>query len=163
MGCSHQAMIEVITGHAVSHLFVEELLQCTGLGSRRRSGEDDTLTLLDIHLEVARNIQVFVRGIATLLLLRILHTTIPVRLENELVLLRELHEQVGIAGIHTGLDTIFYLMILTAGRRILMRKLADRAESKERTETQRGSRVSVLQCITDKDAILIVMEHHFLL
>ena len=54
-------------------------------------------------------------------------------------------------------------MILTAGGSILMRKLAYRAECKERTESKRGSRVCIYQGIADEDTILVGLEDYFLL
>ena len=116
MGSSDQTMIEIVAGHAVGNLLVEDLLQRRRLNGRRRGSKDNALTFLDRHLEIAWNVEVLIRGIAALLLLRIFHATIPVGMENKLILLRELHEEVGVACIHTGLDAIFHLMIFAGSR-----------------------------------------------
>ncbi len=43
-----------------------------------------------------------------------------------------------------------------------MRKLANRTEGQERTETQGCGRVSIHQGITDQNTVLIMVEDHFL-
>ena len=85
-GC-YQTVIEVVTRNTKTDFILKQFLQGRRLNLRCRTGEDDALALLDRHLEIARYIEVLIRGIATLLLLRVLDTTIPVRLEYELVLL----------------------------------------------------------------------------
>ena len=54
-------------------------------------------------------------------------------------------------------------MVLTTGGHILVRKLANATESQERTETQGGGRMGILQSITDQDAVLIMLEDDLLL
>ena len=139
VGGGNQTVIEVIAWHAVGHLFVEQLLKARSLGLRGRSSEDDALALLDRHLEIAGHVEVLVRGITTLLLLGILYAAIPVGHEDELVFLRELHVEIGIARIHTGLDSIVDLKVLATSSRVLVSELANASEGQERTETQRGS------------------------
>ena len=87
MGSVDEAMEEVVTRRALVHLFVEESLQRACLYLACRSGEDNTLALLDVHLEISGNIEVLIRCISTFLLLRILHAAIPVGHEYKLVLL----------------------------------------------------------------------------
>ena len=80
-------------------------------------------TLVDAHsattlrfrpfLAFRRHVEVLVGSVATLLLLRILHATIPIGLEHEVVVLAELHVEVGISGIHTSLYTLLHFTILT--------------------------------------------------
>ena len=158
MGGCNQAMIEIVARSAQRDLLVEERLQRARLDGRGRSGEDDALALLDRHLEVAGHVEVLVGEVATLLLLGILHAAIPVGLEHELVLLGELHVQIGIPGIHTGLDTIIYFVILAAGHRVFVGQRLDRAECQERTEAQRSGRVGIVQSVANEDAILIGLE-----
>ena len=113
MGSIDQTMEEIIAWRTLIHFLVEECLQTARFDFGCGSGKDDGLTLLDVHLEIAGNIEVLIGSIAALLLLGILHTTIPVGLEDEIILLGELHEQVGITGIHTCLDAIVDLSIIS--------------------------------------------------
>ena len=163
MGGIHQTVEEVVARRTIAHLLVEEFLQARSLDLTRRCCKHDALTFLNWHLEIAGHVEVLVRGIAALLFLRILHTAIPVGLEVELVLLRELHVEVGIAGIHAGLDTIVHQMILARGHGVLVRELAHRAEGQERTETQRRGRVGIFQRVANEDAVLVVLEKELLL
>ena len=163
MGGSDQTVVEVISRHALSHLLVEERHERRGLDLRGRGREDDALAFLDRHLEIARHIQVLVGGIAALLLLRILDAAIPVGTEDKLVLLGELHKEVGIASIHTGLDAVVHLTVLTTGCRILVGELTHGTEGQERTEAQGGGRMGLDQGIADKDAVLVVLEDHLFL
>ena len=163
VGGIDETVEEVIARGALFDFGIEQPLQTGGLALRCGSGKDDALALLDVHLEISGHVEVLIGSVATLLLLGILDSAIPVGNEVELVLLGELHIEVGVAGIHTGLDTIVYLKILARSHRILMGKLAHTAESQERTETQRGGRVGIYQRVADKDAVLIMLEHHFAL
>ena len=156
-------MIEVVAGHTQGDLVVEHLLQRRSLDLRCRSGEDDALALLDGHLEVAGHVEVLVGGVATLLLLGIFDAAIPVGHEDEVVLLRELHIQIGITGIHTGLDAVVHLLVLAAGRHVLMGELTHRAECQEGTEAQGRCRMGVDQCIANEDSVLISLEDGLLL
>ena len=114
MGSRYQTVIEIITRHTQIQFFLEHTLQRTRFHLRRRSCEDNGLTLLDRHLEITRYIKILIRSIATLLLLRIFYATIPVGLEDKLIFLIELHEQIGIALVHTCLDTVVNQLIITA-------------------------------------------------
>ena len=163
MGCTDQDVIEVVARYAVVDLQVEQLLQRRRLDLRRRSGEDDALALLDRHLEVAGHVEVLVRGVAALLLLRVLNAAIPVGHEDEFVLLRELHVEVGIAGIHTGLDAAVDQRILTAGGGVLVGELPHGTEGQEGAETQRGGRMGIHQRVADEQTVLVMLENHFLL
>ena len=60
MGCIDQTMEEVVAGRTIAHLFVEQLFQPTRLNLRRRRCKDNAFAFLDVHLEIAGNIQVFV-------------------------------------------------------------------------------------------------------
>ena len=163
VGSGHQTVVEVVARHAKADLLVEQLLQLTRLRLARRGGEHDALALLDAHLEVAGNIQVLVRGVAALLLLRIFYATVPVGLEHKRVLLRELHVQVGIALVHARLDAAVNLLVLTARHHVLVRELAHRAEGQERAEAKRRSRVGILQRVADEDAVLVGLENRLAL
>ena len=132
----HQAMEEIITWRTLIYFFFKEFLQATGLDFRSRGSKDDSLTLLDTHLEISWHIEVFIRSITSLLLLRIFHATIPIWAEFKLVLLRELHIEIWIASIHASLDSVVYSRIVTRCSGILMCKLADATESQEWTETK---------------------------
>ena len=163
VGCCYQTMIEIITRYTLIHFLIKEFFQCRSLNLWGRTREDDTLALFDWHLEITRYVEILVRSIATLLFLGILHATIPVGLEDKLILLWELHVKVRITGIHTGLDTIIHLTILTAGSTILMGKLTYGAESQEWAETQGCGRMGIFQRITNQNTILIVLENYLLL
>ena len=128
VGGGDQTMVEVVAGHAQVYLLLEKALQRARLDGLRRGGEDDALVLLDGNLEIAWHVEVLVGGVATLLLLRVLDATVPVGLEDELAFLVELHVEVGIAGVHAGLDAVLHLVILTAGHAVLVRELPHRAE-----------------------------------
>ena len=158
----HQAVEEIVARRPFIHLLVEERLQTACADAGRRSGKDNALTFLDIHLKVTRYVEVLIRRISSLLFLRILHPPVPVGLEDELVLLTELHVQIRIAGIHTSLDAVVHRLIVATGHGILMRELSHATECKERTEAKRSSRMCILQRITDQDPVLIMLEHHFL-
>ena len=162
VGGIDQAMEEIVAGRALVHFLLEKFLQSTGLRSRRRGGENDALALADRHLKITGGVQILVRGVTALLLLRILYATVPVGLEHKFVFLGELHEQVGITGIHACLDTIVDLAIGATCHCVLVRKLAHTAESEEGTETKRGGRVSVVEGIANQDAVFKMLEDNFL-
>ena len=109
----HQTMEEIITWRTLIYFFFKEFLQATGLDFRSRGSKDDSLTLLDTHLEISWHIEVFIRSITSFLLLRIFYAAIPIRAEFKLVLLRELHIEVWIASIHASLDSVIYTRIVT--------------------------------------------------
>ena len=161
--CSiHQAMEEIIARCTFIHLFIKEFLQAGSLDFRCSCSKDDRLAFLDIHLEISWHIEVFIRSITSLLLLRVFHPTIPIWAEFKLVLLGELHIEIRITCIHTGLDAMIYLRIITRCGSILMSKLTDTAESQKRTETKGCSRMAVYQGIANQNAILIMLEYNFL-
>ena len=108
MGSIDKTMEEIVTRGSFCHFLIKKFLQCTGLDFRCRCSKDYALTFLDWHLKITRYIKVLIGSIATLLLLRILHTTIPVWGKNKLILLGELHIKVWITCIHTSLDTIIH-------------------------------------------------------
>ena len=97
------------------------------------------------------------------MLLGILHTAVPVGAEHKLVFLAELHVQIRITGIHAGTYAIVHLVVFAAGHRVLVRKLPHAAESQERAEAQCRLRMRIKQRITDKDAVLVMLEHNLLL
>ena len=116
VSCRYKTVIEVVARNTICHLVIEHLLQCVGFGSRCGSSKNDALTFLDMHLEVARNIKVFIGSIATFLFFRILHTTIPVGLEDKLILFVKLHVEIRVACIHTCLDAVVHGMVFTRCR-----------------------------------------------
>ena len=163
MGSIHEAVEEVVAWRTKGQLVFEKFLQAGSLGLTRRSGKDDALALPNRHLEIAGHVEILVGGIAALLLFGIFHTAIPVGLEDELVLLRELHVEVGIARIHTGLDAVVHLVVLARSHRVLMCELAHGAECQERAEAKRCRRVGIDQRVADEDAVLVVLEEELLL
>ena len=124
VGSSQETVIEIVTRLSNVDFLLKERLQRRTLNLLGRCSKDDTLTLLDSHLEIAGYIEVFVGSIATLLLLGVLYAAIPIWSEDELVFLVELHVEVGVSSIHTCLDTIVNGVILPGSGSILMRKLA---------------------------------------
>ena len=86
MGGIDQTVEEVVTRRTQRYLFLEKFLQLARLNLRGRCGKDNALAFLDAHLEIARHVQILIGGISTLLLLRIFHATIPVGMEDELIL-----------------------------------------------------------------------------
>ena len=157
-----EAVEEVVARVALFHLRLEQFLQrvATDFGGRGR--EDDALALLDLHFEVAGHVEVLVGSIATLLLLGIFDAPVPIGTEDELVLLAELHVEVGIAGVHARLDAIVDGRVVAAGRVVLVCERPHASESQEGLEAQCRSRVGVVECVADKDAVLVMLEHHFL-
>ena len=162
MGSIDKTMEEIVTRGSFCHFLIKEFLQCTGLDFRCRCSKNYALTLLDWHVEITRYIEILIGSIATLLLLRILHATIPVWGKNKLILLGELHIKVWITCIHTSLDTIIHCRILTGCCSILMGKLTHASECQEWTETQGGSRMTIHHGVSDQDAIFIMLKYDLL-
>ena len=81
----------------------------------------------------------------------------------ELVLLVQLHEQFGVAGVHAGLYTILHQLVVATCLAVLVRILAHTTEGKEGAQSQRSGRVSLQQSVTDKDSIFVVHKEFFLL
>ena len=158
VGGSHETVVEIVAGLAQGNLLLEETLQFAGLDGRCGGSEDDALSLLDGYLEIAGHVEVLVGGVAALLLFRVFHSPIPVGLEDKLVFLVKLHIEVGIAGVHTGADAVFHLVVLPAGHIVLVRKLSHGTEGEEGTEAQRGGTVGIDQRIADEDAVFIALE-----
>src|SRR5574344_32241 len=124
-------MKEVISWCALAYFFIKQIVQIICIALRSRSSKDNAFTFFYIHLEISRNIKIFIRSISTLLLLRVFHSTIPIRLKHELVFLTKLHKQFWITSIHTCLYTIVNRLIVSAGNRILMSKLSNTSESQK--------------------------------
>ena len=96
--------------------------------------------------------------IATLLLLRILHATIPVGVVYKLALLVGLHIEFGIARIHACLDTVVHYLILLVHLPVLMSKLTHAAEGQEGAQAQGSGRMGFKQSVTDEDTVLVMHE-----
>ena len=137
-------------------LVLERRLHGTRSHWRDTTREHDTLAGLHLHLEITRNVKVLVEVVTTLKFLHVLDTTIPVRRIHELVLLVELHVEIGVVGIHAHTDTVLNLLIATIGYIILMCILTHAAESAERTQTQSNRCVRLQEGVTNKDSVLVM-------
>ena len=73
----------------------------------------------------------------------------------------ELHVELRIATIHTGLDAIVYLLVVTVGGVVLVSELSDAAESQEGMEAQGRGTVRIQKSITDQDTVLVMLKYHF--
>ena len=154
-----QAVVEAVARGAVFGFRLEDLLQAARCYLGDAGREHDAFALLDVHLEVAGHVEVFVEVVAALLLLGVLDAAIPVGHEVEFVFLVELHVQFGIAGIHARLDAVLHLLVVAAGLRVLVGVLADAAEGQEGAQAQRGGRVGIDQRVADEDAVFMVNEN----
>ena len=96
--------------------------------------------------------------VATLLLLGVLHTTVPVGAINELALLVGLHIEFGIARIHACLDTVVHHLILLVHLPVFMCKLTYAAEGQEGAQAQGSGRMGFKQSVTDENAVLVMYE-----
>ena len=56
----HQAMEEVVARSSGFNLLLKQRTQCSRLYLRSGSREHDALSLLDVHLEIARNIEILI-------------------------------------------------------------------------------------------------------
>ena len=129
-----QAVEEIVAWSSLVELLLEERFQCAHFVFRGGGGKDDAFALADRHLEIAGHIEILVAGVSALLLLGVLDAAVPVGLEDEFHLTRELHVEVGIARIHAGSDAVFHLCIVFVGHTVLMCELSDAAEGEEGTE-----------------------------
>ena len=111
MGTVHQVVVEIVARSTHVYLKLCQLCQRLRIYLRKACAEYHTLSFLDVELEIAWNEQILVTGIATLLLLRIFQTTIPVWLINETILFINLHEQLGITRIHASFYAVLHLLI----------------------------------------------------
>jgi hypothetical protein len=121
-----QTVVKTVTRSAVGHLGLKSLLQLAGRNLGDTGGEDNAF-----HFKISRHIKVFVEVISAFLFFGILDTTIPVRLEVELILFVELHEQLRITGIHAGFNAILYQLVVAACLRIFVRVLAHTANARK--------------------------------
>ena len=87
MCCINKAMEEIVAWRAQAHLLVKKLAKRRCFRLTYGSGEHNALTFLYVHLKIARNIKVLVRGISSFLLFWILYPSVPVWLENKAVFL----------------------------------------------------------------------------
>lgn len=110
----YEAVNEVVARRALVGFLVEEGLQASRFRLRRGRGEDDALALLDGYGEIAWHIQVFRRRIAALLLFLVFKVAIPVGVEHELGLLRELHVEVRVTVVHPGAYAVAHLLVVAA-------------------------------------------------
>ncbi len=97
----------------------------------------------------------------TLLLFGILDAAVPVGLEDEFHLSRELHVEVGIAWVHAGSDAVFHFCIVSAGHTVLMCELSDASEGEEGTELQGCRRVCVIEGVSDEESVFIMLKDNF--
>ena len=139
------------------------MLQAARLALRCSSREHYALAFLDIHLEIARHIEIFVRSVSTLLLLKIFYATISVGLELKLVALAKLHVKIGIASIHASAYAIVDSAIVARCYRIFVCELPYTTEGKERTQTQCRCRMGINKGVTYQNAVFIMLENHFFL
>ena len=158
VGCVYQTVLEVIAGSTLIHLLFEEFFQSACLYLFCACCEDNALSLLYLHFEVSGNVEVLVEVVSSLLFFGVFQSTIPIGLEFKLVLLVELHIEVGVTGVHTGLDTVVHLLVIAVYVQILVCVLAYAAECEERTESQCGRRVCVHQCVSYEYAVFVVLE-----
>ena len=80
----------------------------------------------------------------------------------EFILLVQLHEKFGIAGIHTGFHTIFYQLVVTVRLRIFVRIFAYTAKGQKGAETKCGCRMGIYQGIANQNPILMMYKNLFL-
>lgn len=139
----------------------QERFEGAHLVLRGRGGKDDALALADGHLEIAGHIEILVAGVSTLLLFGILDAAVPVGLEDEFHLSRELHVEVGIAWVHAGSDAVFHFCIVSAGHTVLMCELSDASEGEEGTELQGCRRVCVIEGVSDEESVFIMLKDNF--
>ena len=163
MGAVDEAMVEVVTRCTNLLLVVGQVFQFSGITFLGTCGEDDALAFLDVEFEVTGNVQILVAGIAAFGFLRVVDASVPVGTEHPFGLLVQLHEELGIAGIHAGLDAVLDLLIVAISARILVRELAYAPESQPGLQTQGRLGMSVEQRVADENAVLEVLEHQFLL
>ena len=156
-----QTVVKAVTRSAVGHLGLKSLLQLAGGNLGNTGGEDNAFPFLYINFKISRHIKVFIEVISAFLFFRILNTTIPVRLEVELILFVELHEQLRITGIHAGFNAILYQLVVAACLRIFVRVLAHTAECQERAESECSCRMGIDQGITNQNPIFMMYENLF--
>ena len=156
-----QTVIETVTRCTIFHFRFKCLFQFTRGNFRYTGRENNALAFLYIHFEISGNIQVFVEVITTFLFLRILNATIPVRLVVKLIFLIQLHEELGIAGIHTSFYTIFYQLVVAVCLWIFVRIFAHTTKRQERAETKCGCRMGIYQGITNQNSVFVVYKDLF--
>ena len=155
----HQGVVEIVARCADVHLELCQFCQCLGVNLAQACTEDYAFALLDVELEIAGHVEVFVACIAAFLLLGVFNALVPVGGVNEVVLLVQLHEQFGIAFVHAGADTALHLVVLAGSEAVLVGVLANAAEGQEGLQAQSGFAVCIHQSVTDNDAVLEVLEH----
>ncbi|KXB43264.1 hypothetical protein HMPREF1870_01297 [Bacteroidales bacterium KA00344] len=158
-----QTVEKVVARSTVVYFLGEQRPQSPCVAFARGSGENHTVAFPDVQFEIARHIEIFIRGIAALLLFGIFDATIPVWLKYKIALARELHIKFRIAGIQAGLDAVVHFLIISVDDGVLVRKLSHAPKGQKRFETQRRRRVGIEQRVTNQDAVLIVLKYHFLL
>ena len=158
-----EAVIEIVSRGTLIGLDCECAFESLGADLLDAGREDYALTFLYRHLKVTGHIKVLIELISALQLLGVFKLAVPVGTEHKLTLLAELHEQLGVSGIHGGGYTVLNLAVLTAGVAVLMSELAHAAECQERLESQCGLRVAVHQGISYKYAVFVVLKEFLLL
>ena len=153
-----KTVIEIVTRGALVDLNGECTLQALCLDLRQAGRKDYALALFDGHLKISGHVEILVELISALQLLGVLKLAVPVRTENKLILLAELHVKVRITGIHACLDTVLHHLIVAAGVAVLMCKLTDAAESQKWLETERCLGMRIQKRIPYKYAVFIVLK-----
>ena len=129
MSAVDEAMVEIVTWSADVYLVVGQVLQLGGVAFLDASGKDDAFAFSDVELKVTRNVEVLVGSVTAFSFFGIVNASVPVGSEHPFGLFVHLHEQLWIARVHAGLDTILDFLIIAAGARILVSELPNTAES----------------------------------
>ena len=155
----YESIIEIVARGAYINLKLSKLSELLGIYLVKTRAEDYALPLLDVELEVARDVEVFVAGIASFLLLGVLHALVPGRIVDKLILFVDLHEELRVSFVHASLDTTLHVGVLTRCEGVLVRVLSHTTECEERLQAQGRSTVCFYQSVADNDAVLEVLKH----
>ena len=141
----------------------KEAFQCAHRNRFGAGREYDGFTLFNIQFEIARNEQILVVGIAALLFFQIFDAAVPIGLRHKSYLFVGLHHQIGITGIHTTRNAVFYLLIIAIGFIVFVRQFVDIAECEERFQAQFCGRMGFEQGVTDQHAVFARHKYAFFL
>ena len=118
LGAVLEAVVEAGSRCACGNLILVHLGQVASVHFVESGREENALPLFNVHLEVSWHVEVFLVWDAAFLVLLILDSLVPVRVEDETRLVAQLHEQGGVALVHTCGDAIAHLGVVAAGHRI---------------------------------------------